>query len=148
MSSTPITEMRWRGERIVQMPYDASGNNLNGWGFKVTHAFQVLDDFDDHALPFVQQWFWTPGDAVAAIEARDLIAPLKISGKWPSTAQYEYNTMLVYRSCFYLVYESLQKIRLAIQNAKDFGDNPSADIEQILHLLHQNAFRAAKGAQP
>lgn len=124
-----MKEIEWRGRRIVQMPYN---KDLDSYGFTMPVAFRVLDEFDDNALPLAQTWFWSPAEAISAIEMCDSIAPDK---KWPTTAQYEYNYMMLYRRNHDAVYNALKKIRAVLDD--DLEDHPAKAIRRILDLLHQ-----------
>lgn len=139
-------EMQWRGERIVQVPYTVQPfNKADAFGFTVKEAYVVRDGLDEPCLPLSQQWFWSPGEAIAAIEMRDTLAPLIRGPKWPSTVMYEYNLMVTYRRNFHHVYDALVRIRKACDESRDFDENPRAEIEKILHALRQNIQPRAAG---
>lgn len=125
--------MMYRDHRIVHVDY--AGPEC--MGFKMPKAFKVMDEFDEPTLPLVQQTFWTPGDAVSAIHMSEVVAPGLKGPKWPTTVQYEYNIMLLYRANFDRVFHAIQKIKKAIRDAKDFDENPSEEITKILNSLHQ-----------
>lgn len=127
-----MNEMQWRDRRIVQVDYKGP----DCYGFKMHTAFEVRDEFDEPALPVVQHQFWSPADAIAAVECCDIVAPKMIGKKWPSTVQYEFNLMLLYRRNHDLVYDALRRIREAVQQARDFDENPSDAILGILNGLH------------
>jgi len=132
------TEMKWRGERILQVDYTPK-NDIDCYGFKINQAFVVRDDFDDECLPTLQQWFWSPTDAIAAIEMRDLIAPeMKAGKRWPTTVAYEYNQMTLYRRNFDQVYLALNRIKKTIAECDQWGESANAKVKDILTLLHQN----------
>jgi hypothetical protein len=126
-----VNELVWRGRRIVQIDY--AGKEIDCYGFKINQAFKVLDDLDDNALPLVQTWFWSPSDAIAAIEMVDSIVKDK---KWPTTAQFEYNYMNMYRRNHDVVYNALKRIREVLDD--DLEDEPCKRIRRILDVLHQN----------
>lgn len=132
-------EMLWRGDRILQVPYTVQPfNKCDAFGFTVKEAFIVRDDFDEPCLPMQQQWFWSPGEAIAAIEMRDVICPAVRGPRWPTTVTHEYNQMTLYRRNFDLVYHALIKIKAALRSAAEFDDNPAKDIKSILELLQIN----------
>lgn len=131
------TEIKWRDRRVVQVDYTRN-NEFENYGFEVKQVFKVLDDFDDNALPISQQVFWSPSDAIMAIYAVDTITPQIVDKKrWPSTAMFEVNQMLAYRTHFHYVYEALKDIKRIIADAKEWDENPGDKIIARLGLLHQ-----------
>lgn len=139
-------EMLWRGDRIIQVDYTVQPfNKCDAFGFTVEKAFIVRDDMDEPCLPIAQQWFWSPSEAIAAIEMRDVIAPGLRGPKWPTTVAYEYNIMTLYRRNFDMVYRAIQQIRKAIKDASDFDENPAKEITNILNMLHQNMHERRAG---
>lgn len=138
-----IREVEYRGRRIVL----TDDNNLVGqkfpdkWGFTTDRGYVVLDEFDEHVFPAGVHWFYTPDDAAAAIELLDSALPT-IKESTPTTFTYEYGVMRRYRAEFGLTYKALVDIQAAVDEATQFGDDPSEKIKTILHTLRQNAMQS------
>ena len=128
------TELPYRGRLIVQKPYKSQFDCM---GFDVPVVYHVLDpDFGDNALPTLQDKWWSPLDAIQAINFCDLIMPDMKGPKWPTTAIHEYNIMLCYHRNFDHVFHTIQKIKKACRDSRDFDDNPRDEIERLLAHLY------------
>lgn len=134
-----ISEVEYRGRRIVANNYTGAFDNSDTMGFNVPIAFSVLDEFDEPALPTVQHWFWSPHDAAAAIRFVDWVTPRIAKDKktWPTTVAYEYNMMVAYRRNFDEVYGAIKEIEKMCIDARDFDDDMTAAILSRLQLLRQ-----------
>src|SRR5690606_28411683 len=63
------TEFEWRGYRIIHTTdKKLIGETKDRFGFPVTQGWIVRDCFDDNPIPPPTQWFYTPYDAIAAVE--------------------------------------------------------------------------------
>ena len=142
---TDQTEITWRGERIVQIDYKPIQpfSRDDAYGFTMQQAFVVRDDMDEPCLPISQQYFWSPAEAIAAIYMRDFIAPEVTGKRWPTTVMYEYNQMTLYRRNFHQVYHVLQQIKKVLADAKEWDENPTDKIRDMLNLLHQNCYETS-----
>ena len=105
--------------------------NVDVYGFKPTSGFIVRDEYGDHILPLPMQWFYTPYDAVAAIEMMEFAKP-------PTTPTFEYGLMQAYRRNWWMVFITLDKIKKLIVECKPMDENPADEIDGLLHLLRQN----------
>jgi hypothetical protein len=134
-----ISEVEYRGRRIVANAYTGAFDKSDTMGFNVPVAFVVLDEFDDPALPLIQQWFWTPHDASAAIRFVDWVTPriAKDKKNWPTTIAYEYNMMVAYRRNFDEVYGAIKEIEKMCIDARDFDDDMTAAVLSRLQRLRQ-----------
>lgn len=126
-----MKELNYRGERIVQIDFDQTADIF--YGFEVKHTYTVLDDFDEFSLPTVQHQFWTPHEAMAAVDVVKDAAKWVIDPKrWPSTAMFEYNVALRYRQRWGIVYATLLAIEAEVKSCEDFDENPSEAIKKLL----------------
>jgi hypothetical protein len=134
-----IHEVPYRDYRIVLTDDNALVGQQypDKWGFTTDRGFVVLDSFDEHVFPAGVHWFYTPEDAVAAIEMLDTVLPT-IKEAHPSTHTYEYGVMRSYRREFWQVFLALVKIQHAVDEASQFDENPAVAIREILHTLRQN----------
>ena len=105
------------------------------YGFKPTSGFVVRDDMGDYVLPIGMQWFYTPYEAVAAIEMVEYAKP-------PTTPTFEYGLMQAYRRNWWMVFVAIDKILKLCVEARDFDDNPGEEIYKELHALRQNVARS------
>ena len=134
-------ETEYRGWRIVECDID-----VESMGFRMTRTFRVLDEFDD-PMPINHGSFWSPADARQAIDFVEDVFKLMRGKKWPTSKTHEFNLAMAYRSQFVAVYETLQKIKKAAQDAQEMGDDPSADVLRLLDTLYQRCVvRPASGA--
>ncbi len=121
-------EIEYRGYRIVELEVE-----VESFGFPMTRAFQVLDEFDD-PLPLSQNLHWSPGDARLAIDfVHDVF---KVTKKWPTTQSHEFNIALAYRGNFIQVYKTLQNIKRVLGDCQEMGDDPTTEVSAMLHGLH------------
>lgn len=139
-----IHEVEYRGRRIVLTDDKnlVGQPNPDAWGFTTDRGYVVLDEFDEHVFPIGQHWFYTPYDAAAAIELLDSALPEIKTAQPHTTFTYEYGVMRRYRADFGLTYKALVDIQNKIDEAKQFDDNPTQAIADILHLLRQNVARS------
>ena len=107
------------------------------FGFAVDRGFVVLDSFDEHVFPAGVHWFYTPDDAVAAIEMLDSVLPTIKETQPATTHTHEYGVMRSYRREFWQVFLALVKIQQKVDEAAQFDENPADDIRTILHTLRQ-----------
>ncbi len=144
-----MKEITYRGYRIVQVDAPKELDKFECMGFTMPKAFQVLDDFDEPLL-IVPQYFWSPTDAIAAIEMVDTILPERKSKRWPTTAVYEYGLMWAHRRMFWFVYHTLNQIRNELKKAREWDENPTEKIEGLLTCMRvavsENRARPDHGA--
>lgn len=135
-----IHEIEYRGMRVVCTDDKrlVGQSHPDKWGFTTDRGYIVLDEFDDHVFPAGMHWFYTPDDAVSAIEMRDTILPTIKAGQPATTLLYEYGLMRTYRREFWLTYNAIQNIQRMCDNARDFDENPREEVLKELHLLRQN----------
>jgi hypothetical protein len=105
--------------------------NIDVYGFKPTSGFIVRDDMGDYVLPLPMQWFYTPYEAVAAIEMMEYAKP-------PSSPIFEYGIMQAYRRNWWMVFTTIEKILKTCVECRDLDENPREEIYDMLHLLRQN----------
>lgn len=132
-----IAECTHRGVRIVQTSDPRFVGQADCAGFKIDSGFVVRDEFDDFVLPVPMQWFYTPYDAIAAIEMRDTVLPTIKEATPATTLVYEYNLMWSFRQNYHYVHHALAKIQNALDDAAQFDENPARAIGDILHGLRQ-----------
>jgi len=129
------TEFEYKGYIIRQVEYVPTIERVESFGMKVDSAYRVLDDItEEDALPFLQKWFWTPAEAISAV---DLHLYLKSLGKRlaPSTAIFEYNQALRYRWRWGSCFVALMKIEKAIEGAAVLGEDPTEEVQEILRTM-------------
>lgn len=129
------TSLSYGGYEIVQRPYTGTHDKIESMGFTVDTAYVVTDEFGDFALPLVQQWFWTPSDAKAAIDAVNSFKPRdKHQSARHSMAgiAHRFTQAIAHRLNFMAVFLAIEKIRKECVMARDFDDNPREAIEKIL----------------
>lgn len=137
-----LGECQHRGMRIIHTNDPRLVGQKDLAGFDITQGFVVLDEFDEPVLPPLMSWFYTPYDAIMAIEMRDVCMP-DIKESQPATSfQYEYGLMWQYRQNFDQVYHALNRIQQACDDSVGFDENPRAEITKILHNLRQNIAQA------
>lgn len=137
-----LGETQHRGMRIIHTNDPRLVGQKDLAGFDITQGFIVLDEFDDPVLPPLMSWFYTPYDAIMAIEMRDIAMP-DIKASQPATSfQYEYGLMWQYRQNFDAVYHALNRIQAACDEGDSFGEDPSTQIKEILHTLRQRVAQA------
>jgi hypothetical protein len=133
-----LGEATHRGMRIVHTNDPRLVGQKDLAGFSITQGFIVLDEFDEPVLPPAMSWFYTPYDAISAIEMREVAMP-EIKANQPATSfQYEYTKMWQYRQNFDLVYLALNNIQAACDEGDSFGEDPCEKVKQILHTLRQS----------
>lgn len=133
------TSVDYKGYSIVQMPHHGTFNNYESMGFEVDVCYGVQDDFGEFTLPTLQQKFWTPGDAAAAIDTIALFeSQKKVQGKkWPTTVMHEFNVVINYRRKWHVVMATIAKLEKMCED-DGFGDSCSvADVRQELKYLRQ-----------
>lgn len=132
-------ETSYRGYRIVQTddPAVVGSKFPDKHGFTIDVGFVVMDEFDEIVFPVGLHWFWTPEDAIAAIELLDTILPTIKEGTPATTLLYEYGVMRAYRREFWHAYHALADIQKMCDDAAAFGDDPREDIVKRLHFLRQ-----------
>lgn len=136
-----LGEMEWRGERIIHTDDVRLVGGIVA-GFAIAQGFVVRDAFDEPTLPVSMQAFFTPWDAIAAIEMRDTVLPTIKEHTPTTTLVYEYNLMWAYRQNYWMVHHALQLIQNALDDAVAFDDNPARAVGDILHGLRQNIAQA------
>lgn len=124
-------EIEYNGYRIVEADVDQDCR-----GFRMQRVFKVLDEFDD-PLPINHTAFWSPTDAMQAIDfVQDVFKTLHRGQKWPTTRTYEMNLAMAYRANFVHVYQVLRQIKKTLDDCEEMGDDPTAQIRSALELLH------------
>lgn len=131
------TEIEYNGERIVQNQYHNLLDNMESFGFKVDRAYVVVDEFDEPSLPTVQQWFWSPIDAMHAIDLSRWAKKFFNFKKWPTTVAHEYNNLLAYKRHIALVYITIREVVELLKSAGDGLEDDSDIIRQALNKLYQ-----------
>lgn len=131
------TEIEYKGERIVQNEYHNLHENTESFGFKVNRAYVVVDEFDDPSLPTNQQWFWSPLDAMHAIDLVHWAKKFFNFKRWPTTVAHEYNVLLNYKRHIALVYITVREVMELLKSADDGLDDEGDIIKQALNKLYQ-----------
>jgi hypothetical protein len=132
-----IAEISYRDLRVIQTDDKHLVGQEDAAGFRVREGFVVRDDFDDAVLPPGLSWFYSPYDAIGAIEMRDLILPAIKESQPATTLTYEYNLMMQYRYKFPRVYAALNSLQVMCDEAATFGDDTlkAEDVRKLLHNL-------------
>lgn len=130
-----IREREYRGQRIIQTRDTRFVGDKDAWGFSLDVGFIVRDEFDDYVLPVPMHAFYSPHDAIDAIEMRDTILPTIKADQPATTLVYEYQLMWSYRVNFSHTYGALKQIEKACLDARDFDENPREKVLDILNLL-------------
>lgn len=130
--------LSYGGYEILQVPHTGLFDKSDTAGFNVDVAYTVTDDFGDPALPLVQQKFWSPADARAAI---DCVNSFKPAGKnlparrLQGQQAHRFTQAIAFRLNFMSVFLAFEDIRKECTMAADFGDDPREAIEAILNKL-------------
>jgi hypothetical protein len=134
-----IHEVEYRDRRIALTddPKLLGPAYPDKYGFTIERGFIVIDAFDEIVFPIGMHWFYTPDDAVAAIEMLDTILPGIKEDQAATTLLYEYGLMRQYRKEFWYTYGAVVDIQRALDKAKTFDENPAETISKRLHLLRQ-----------
>jgi hypothetical protein len=140
-----LGELEYRGLRIIHTDDKNLVGQEDAAGFTITSGFVVRDEFDEPVMPIGMSWFYTPYDAIAAIEMRDLVVPAIKETQPATTLTYEWNLMMQYRLKFPRVFAFLNSLQVACDEASTFGDDniKALDIAKMLHVLRQDV--AARG---
>ncbi len=133
--NTVQKEVQYRGYRIVAQEYTGAGDKSDTMGFDVPVVYTVLDDFDEAALPLVQQWFWSPWDARNAIDFFEWVKTTIDKKKWPTTPAHEFNFMLAYRRKIPAVFQAVHDLKKILRDAADFDENPAQQVKERLVLM-------------
>lgn len=124
------TSLDYKGYVIEKIPYVGTFDKYESRGFTIDYAFRVVDDFGDPTLPTSQQTFWSPSDAIAAIDLANTIAERvkKNIRAWPTTTQHEFNRWVNYRRRFWRMCQALENIERLCNQAADFDENPGKEV--------------------
>jgi len=127
------TEFEWRGYRIIHTTdKKLIGETKDRFGFPVTQGWIVRDCFDDNPIPPPTQWFYTPYDAIAAVEIVE--AMRENTTPWTSFNAAYYGSMHL-RNHFWIVFSTLLSIEKLCRDAAKFDDNPGAAVLDRLHMM-------------
>lgn len=130
-----VHEATYRGERIIQTRDPRWVGQADAFGFKLDCGFVVRDELDELVLPLPLQWFYTPYDAIAAIETIHSIVP----EQHPNTTMlHEYHKMMNMRRHFWRVVVAIEKVRKTCEDARDFDENPAEAVISIINTLQQS----------
>jgi hypothetical protein len=131
-----VHEAPYRDVRIIQTRDPRWVGQADAFGFKLDCGFVIRDELDEIVYPSpAMAWFYTPYDAIAAIETVHTILPMEHPR---STAAHEYNRMYEMRQQqFWRFYNAMQRIQKACEDARDFDDNPTEDVLGIIAALKQ-----------
>jgi hypothetical protein len=134
-----IAETEHREYRVIQTNDPKFVGQADCAGFKISEGFVVRDAFDEPVLPNVIPWFYSPWDAIAAIEMLDTVVPAIKEGEPATTLVYEYTLMWQYRQHFHQVYAALHSLQTLCDDAATFGDDTLQvkDVRAVLHNLRQ-----------
>ena len=131
-------EVSFMGLRIVAQQYNGLFDNSDTMGFRVPAAFAVIDDFDEPALPLVQQWHWSPWDARNAIWFCAWYKEHIIPGRrWKDSQSWKFCDLLEYRRKPHLPFAAVQDIKKIIAESADFDENPAKLITLRIEQLER-----------
>lgn len=126
MSNKQQTEVTYNGAVIKRVGHEGLlPDNGDTLGFEVTHAYTVVDDFGDPAMPEVlQQKFWSPYDAAMAWDLYRKLRPFVVSRDKRTAAVManEFTSMMAMRRHMYITIVALRKLEDLVHNARDFGE--------------------------
>jgi len=130
--------LAYGGYEIVQVEHRGLHDKSDTAGFDVDVVYAVTDELGDPVLPLVQQTFWTPGDARAAI---DCVNSFKPTGKHLPNRRvlgqqaHRFTQAIACRINFMTVFLALEEIKKECTASADFDENPREAIEGILGKL-------------
>lgn len=139
---TVLGSMIYRGYEIIHTNDPRLVGDKNCAGFNITSGFIVRDDMGDTVLPNLLAWFYTPFDAIAAIQIMDMLPDLQDGGRWPTTILYEYNKQYAQRRDFVMAFHTFHKIKKLCAQSVEFDENPRDEIGQLIHAFEQHAWSA------
>lgn len=116
------TEIQYKGERIVQNHYNAQHESIENMGFPVNRAYVVMDEFDEPSLPIIEQWFWSPIDAMQAIDLCKWAEKFFNFKKWPTTIAHEYHVLMAYKRHIAQVYITIRDVRKILDSNDGLED--------------------------
>lgn len=128
-------DYEYKGLSIVQNDYHNLHGNIDTFGFTVNQAYVVTDEMGDPGLPTIQQWFWSPYDAIVAIDLSEYFKARVPQKKWPTTVAHEFNIALCFRKKFGLTYIALREIEEACKDADSMGEDAGPAVLKILDSL-------------
>lgn len=138
------TEHPYKGAIIKRVPHTGLMESSDTMGFVTPHAYQVVDDFGELAMPeILQQKFWSPYDAAMAWDLYRLLKPL-VRTRDPRTGPmlgYEFGRVMAMRRHMHVTIAALRELETVARNADDFGE--LVDPAQVLNCT--NAIRCTRG---
>lgn len=142
-----IASMSYRDYQIIQTDDPNLVGQADAVGFRIREGFVVRDAFGDPVFPIGMSWFYTPYDAISAVEMLDTILPQIKEGQPATSLQYEWGLLWQHRLRFHLVYATLVGLRAMCDEATTFGDDTIkvSDLSDKLHLLRQSVAQARGG---
>lgn len=138
-----VSSHNYKGFEVVKVPHRGSFDNYESFGFPVEWSYTVLDDMGEATLPLIQNSFWTPADAVQAIDAA-LWLQERVSlrySDWKASTAYEYNRMMAHRRRFFCVYKALRDIEDVCKESADLDENPRDAVLALINQLGQEVGR-------
>ena len=119
------TDHPYKGAIIRRIPHNGHFDHFDTAGFQVDHAYAVVDDFDEPAMPEVlQQKYWSPYDAMMAWDLYRYIKTLVKKGdkRTSLTITHEFTCALNMRRRIDVVITALRRLEDLASNAEDFGE--------------------------
>lgn len=134
---TILGEFVYRGRRVIHTTDKRFIHGAKTWGIQMPSGFVVRDDFDDYCLPVGEDVFFTPHEAIAAIEMMDVILPTIREGQFKKaeSLEYAYREMRVHYRCYHAVHEAIKEIENTVFAAHKRDMNPTKDILKSLNTL-------------
>ena len=127
------TEFVHRDYRIIHTTDPKEiGQTKDSYGFPVTQGWIIRDSFDENPVPAPTTWFYTPFDAVAAVEIID--AMRADHSPFPSFNAAYYGAAQL-RVHFWLVFAALRSIEARCREALPFDEDGLA--KWVLDDLHR-----------
>jgi len=116
------TEYEYRG-MIVRRVKNETQTCL---GFKVDYVYQVVDEFDEPAIPAIlEQNFWSPYDAKVAIDFSHAYGSFRKARRHPipETQAYEFSRLQAMRRHIVEIVCALEDLRDKANDANEFGED-------------------------
>lgn len=123
------TETTYRG-LIIRQVKNFDENALGCLGFSINTTYQVVDDFDDLAIPgLLQQTFWSPYEAMVAIDyAVDLMPGVNRNDKYATAIAYEFNRLLTMRRNIVPLAIAIAELKEKADDANELDDTMPIDV--------------------
>lgn len=132
-----MTEFTYRGYRVIQTTDPAIiRQSPDEYGFVPSCGFIVRDEFDENPFPVAFAWFYTPHDAIAAIEVLDTVLPSLAERVPQPTFTSTFMEMWRWRKDFWCVFAMVIAIENQAKEELALDDDPKSFAEAVRSRIH------------